>query len=137
VHMTFEEIWIASGSNCWSFFYPLTIIAGIAVLIVLSFIRTTPARVILKIAAVFGFSCLATVASSLEISEKWRIRGEWVEAHWESLTDAQRDIAQADGANLVMGPFIYGSFVFFGLIVVAVVLAVIFRNTRLSRRRRE
>jgi len=64
-----------------------------------------------------GFIYISLIASSAAISEKWRIRQEWGKQNWKSLTEREQKALCADGANLVMGPFIFGgaySFCIFG-----------------------
>ena len=53
-------------------------------------------------------SSLRFLASSLEIEEKWRIRGDWVSAHSDAMTEEQSNVAIADGANRGLGPFLFG-----------------------------
>ena len=104
----FDAIWKSSANNYWSATYPIVIGSGIVLLTCLAFIRNKILRISLQILAMFFCTVASIAASSLAINEKWRIRHEWTSQHWDNLTAEQQDIAIADGANIVMGPYLYG-----------------------------
>lgn len=104
----FEQVWETSRNNSWSWGYPTAIWLGAVVLIVFSFIRKSALRRPLKVVAILAFSVVATDFSAREIQEKWHLRGEWADTHKDQMTDAGWDALTADGANLTLGPLIYG-----------------------------
>lgn len=131
--MVFDEVWVSSRSNEYSYLYPLAIWLGVGVLVALSFVKIRRWRVFGKVVAVLFFWVFATLGADWSIHEKWKIRWAWVKAHEDSLTDAQWATATADGANLSMGPFLYGFLALLSLMAVCAVLAVAFRKTRLGK----
>lgn len=124
----FETVWETSRHNSWSFGYPTAICIGVASLIVLSFVRRSTLRRTSKCIAAFLSAFLAADFSAREIQEKWRIRGEWAETHQDQMTDAGWDALSADGANLVLGPLIYGFQATAIFVVVALALFVVRRS---------
>jgi hypothetical protein len=83
------------------------VFVGVLFLARLCFIRQHAAlRRIYKVGVALIFSALATVASSAEISEKWRIRNDFARA--VQLTEKQQYALTIDGANQVLGPFLFG-----------------------------
>ncbi|MEZ6095274.1 MAG: hypothetical protein R3C03_13755 [Pirellulaceae bacterium] len=57
---------------------------------------------------VLGFAILATASSGQEIQEKWRIRHDWAENHPGQMSEEAYNALTVDGANLLLGPFVYG-----------------------------
>lgn len=104
----FEQVWQTSRSNSWSWGYPATIVCGVVLIVMLSTIRKPTLRRTLKVGAILLFGFIATDFSAREIQEKWRLRGEWAETHREQMTDAGWRALTVDGANLTLGPLIYG-----------------------------
>lgn len=113
---TFEQVWESSRTNVYSWGYPATIWGGLAVLICLSAIRHKKLRRAAKVIAMLGFAALATEWSSREIAEKWRLRREWP----GSMTQDEQYALTIDGANMTLGPVIYGfqAFLVFGVVTV-------------------
>lgn len=105
--MTINQIWEASRNNDYSWMLPSVLCAGVFVLILLSWVKKTIIRRALRVLFALGFICLAIHASSMAIVEKWRIRQEWGEKR-SSLTEEEITKLYADGANLSIGPIIYG-----------------------------
>ncbi|PCJ54036.1 MAG: hypothetical protein COA79_22290 [Planctomycetota bacterium] len=103
-----EEVWISSEQNCWSAAYPASIAIGVILILCTSLINNRILKLGLGALLIMTFSILATISSGLQISEKWRIRQEWYMPRFDSLTDLQRSIATADGANKSLGPFLFG-----------------------------
>ena len=106
--MTFEQIWESSRHNDYSWMLPSVLCVGTLVLILLNWIRKPAARRVLKVLLAITFTYLAVQASSAAIFEKWRIRYEWGKQNRSSVTEQEDTALCADGANLLMGPFIYG-----------------------------
>ncbi|MCA9215468.1 MAG: hypothetical protein KDB27_20525 [Planctomycetales bacterium] len=130
---TFEQIWDTSRSNSLSWMYPAAIWCGLAVLIALNVLRNRLLRRIAKLVAIGVFSMLATEFSAQAIHEKWRIRREWADLHPDQMTEAGLDALYADGANLTLGPVIFG-FRAFVLFVGITVLLSLLRALITSRR---
>ncbi|TWU27998.1 hypothetical protein [Novipirellula artificiosorum] len=104
----FEQIWESSRINDYSWGYPAVVWAGVGVLVALSLIRHNAFRRILKVVAIFGLAMMATQWSASEIQEKWRIRREWADTHPAEMTEQGYEALTVDGANLTLGPLIYG-----------------------------
>jgi len=124
----FEQIWETSRSNSWSWAYPTVLCFGVAVLAALSFVRNRWLRRTAKVIVILVFGVLATDFSAREIQEKWRIRGEWADAHVDQMTDAGWNVLTVDGANLTLGPLIYG----FQAILLFVAMSIAFFVARKS-----
>ena len=105
---TFDQIWESSRTNAWSWVYPTVLWAGVGLLIALSLVRAGWIRRAAKITAIIGLSVVATEYAHRDIQEKWRIRGEWADAHPTLMTPADQEALTVDGANLTLGPLIYG-----------------------------
>jgi len=74
----------------------------------------------------------------MQIQEKWRIRHEWAEQNSATLSDKERLALISDGANLLLGPIIYGggySVLVFGisLVVSSVIVREITSNKQDSQ----
>lgn len=121
--MNIEEIWEVSRHNDYTWMLPFVLGVGALVLILVSCIRKSAVRRTLKVLFALLFTYFAMQASFAAIAEKWRIRHEWADKqNWESLTQKERDVLCADGANLTLGPVIFGggfSFLIFGTTLVA------------------
>lgn len=104
----FDDVWDSSRTNCWTVLYPVVIAIGVLVLIRVSFIKPVIKRRLIKVASFVVLTATATVASSLAIGEKWRIRHEWTDTHAEIPTEDQRMASISDGGNLVFGPILFG-----------------------------
>lgn len=98
---------------------------GVCALTVFSFIRNSVLRRVLKAVAIVAFAFVATDFSAREIQEKWRLRGEWADTHRDQMTDAGWDALTADGANLTLGPLIYGVLAMAIFVAAAIILFVI------------
>jgi len=122
---TFDQIWETSRTNFWSWAYPVVLWSGVGALIVVSLIRHRWLRRSAKLILILGFSAVATVYSGREIQEKWKIRGEWAEAHPDQMTTDGWDALTADGANLTIGPVVYGFQTFSLFVVACAVLTVV------------
>ncbi len=72
-----------------------------------------------------AFAFVATDFSAREIQEKWRLRGEWADSHKDQMSDADWNTLTMDGANLTLGPLIYGFQATVLLVAIAFVLFVI------------
>lgn len=130
---TFDQVWESSRVNSWSWIYPTALWSGVGVLFLLSLMPWVRLRRSAKIVAVLGFSLVAAEYSAQEIQEKWRIRREWALAHFDQMTEAQRNALTVDGANLTLGPLLDGRDAFFVFVAVAVVLSLVrFAIIRLS-----
>lgn len=105
--------------------YPAAIWCGGGILVALSVIKSTWLRRIGKLLAIAGFSLLATEFSAREIHEKWRLRREWADSHPAQMTEDGFSALTVDGANLTLGPLIYGFQSFLLFVVVTVVLSVL------------
>ncbi|TWT47872.1 hypothetical protein Pla22_52390 [Rubripirellula amarantea] len=128
---TFDQIWESSRTNSLSWMYPAAVWCGAGILVALSVIKNRWLRRIGKLAAIFGFAILATEFSAQEIHEKWRLRREWADLHPAQMTEDGLQALTVDGANLTLGPLIYGFqafLVFAGLAVVLSVLRVLLRS---------
>ncbi len=121
----FEQVWETSRHNSWSWGYPTALLLGVCALIVFSFIRNSVLRRVLKAIAIVAFAFVATEFSAREIQEKWRLRGEWADTHRDQMTDAGWAALTADGANLTLGPLIYGVQAMAIFVAVAFILSVI------------
>jgi hypothetical protein len=104
----FEQAWESSRHNAWSWGYPTTLALAVAVVIALSFVRRSVLRRTLKVIAILSFSFIATDFSDREIREKWRLRSQWADTHTDQMREADWDALTVDGANLQLGPIIYG-----------------------------
>jgi hypothetical protein len=127
----FEAVWSSSARNSWSYFFPAVVWLGISILFALSYIKQPGARRIMMVLTTLVLTCVATEASFFSFAEKWRIRGEWTDKHWDALTPRQQEIATNDGANLVLGPPING---LFALICFATTMLMISIVRRLKNR---
>ena len=119
--MTIDQIWETSRHNDYSWMLPAVLGIGATILILMNGIRKPSARRVLKILFALGLTYLTLHASSAAITEKWRIRHDWGKQNGDTLTNEEQNALYADGANLVMGPFLYGgvySFWLFGGILV-------------------
>ena len=96
---TFSQIWESSRHNAWSLAYPFVIVTGVFSVIVVSTIRSVAVRRCLLGLVFLVFAYLATEASFQSVSEKWRIRQEWTQAHFNELTEKQQETSVSDGAN--------------------------------------
>jgi len=122
---TFDQIWQTSRTNSWSWAYPFVIWTGLGTLIALSLLRNRRLRRSAKIIAILGLSFAATEFAGREIQEKWRIRGEWADTHPGQVTADDRHALTVDGANLTLGPLIYGFQAFLMFMATSVFLAVV------------
>jgi hypothetical protein len=131
---TFEQILDSSRTNSWSWGYPIAVWSGVGVLLALSLIRHAWLRRAAKVIAILGLSFLATAFAGEEIQEKWMIRGAWADAHPDQMTSADIEALTADGANLLLGPVIYGLAAFGLYVIVAIALSMVrFVATRFRR----
>ena len=105
--------------------YPTAIWCGGGILVALSVITNRWLRRIGKLAAIFGFALLATEFSAQEIQEKWRLRREWADLHPTQMTEDGFSALTVDGANLTLGPLIFGFQAFLLFVAIAVVLSVL------------
>jgi hypothetical protein len=131
---TFDQIWESSRTNSLSWMYPAAVWCGAGILIALSAIKNRWLRRICKLAAIFGFAILATEFSAQDIHEKWRLRREWADLHPAQMTEDGMQALTVDGANLTLGPLIYGFQAFLVFVGVAVLLSVL-RAVLRSRRK--
>ncbi len=125
--MTFSEILELSRSNQFSWILPCVLFSGVIVILLTTIIKNTVTRRIVKLALIFAFTYTAIWASFLGIQEKWRIRHEWGVKNWDSLTDKEQIKLTADGANLTLGPLIFGgsyAFLSFGLALIISSVAI-------------
>lgn len=122
---TFEQIWESSRTNRFSWAYPAVIWGGFAILIVLSLLRQRVLRRCAKLVAIFGLTAIAIEGAGREISEKWRLRREWAGANASQMTPEGENALTVDGANLTLGPLIYGFQAFIVLCVAALVISLI------------
>jgi hypothetical protein len=127
--MTLEQIWETSRQNDYSWILPVVLVGGVLILSLLNCIKSDPIRRIAKAVLLLAFSILALQASSAAITEKWRIRHAWGEENWEQLSEQEQNALTADGANLVMGPFLVGGANAFWLFGGVLVLSRIIRFT--------
>jgi hypothetical protein len=132
---TFDQIWESSRTNAWSWVYPTVLWAGVGLLIALSLFRTGWIRRASKTIAILALTVVATEYARLEIQEKWRIRGEWADAHQTLMTPSDQEALTVDGANLTLGPLIHGVQAFALFVVVAVALSAV--RITVSRVRRK
>ncbi len=100
---------------------------GVVLIVVLALIRKANVRRWSMTVAIILLTIAATEFLGREIVEKWRIRNEWTIAHENSLTARQTEIAIADGANLLLGPLIFGFQAFCTFIIVAAATALVRR----------
>ena len=105
--------------------YPTAIWCGGGILVALSVITNRWLRRIGKLAAIFGFALLATEFSAQEIQEKWRLRREWADLHPTQMAEDGFSALTVDGANLTLGPLIFGFQAFLLFVAIAVVLSVL------------
>jgi len=127
--MTFEQIWGTSRQNDYSWILPVVLVSGVLILALLNFIKSDAIRRITKAILLLTFSLLALQASSAAITEKWKIRHAWGEKNWIQLSEQEQNALMADGANLVMGPFLVGGAYAFWLFGGVLVLSRIVRFT--------
>ena len=120
---SFEAIWAISRQNQWTNTFYLAICGGAICLLATSLIRNMVARRFLYVFLMLVCSYLAAELKFKEINEKWIIRHTWVELNDAIMTDEQRMIAVADGANLIFGPF---EAIFYALVVFSLCLITIF-----------
>lgn len=132
---SFDQIWESSRTNAWSWVYPTVLWAGVGLLIALSLVRTGWIRRAAKIIAIIGLTVVATEYAQREIQEKWQIRGEWADAHPTLMTPADQKALTVDGANLTLGPLLYGFGAFMLFVVVAVGLSVVRMTVARVRRK--
>ena len=128
---TFSQIWESSRHNAWSLAYPFVIVTGVFSVIVVSTIRSVAVRRCLLGLVFLVFAYLATEASFQAVSEKWRIRQEWTQAHFNELTEKQQETSVSDGANLVVQPPVDGFFALMIFIGTAIVMRLV-RQSRLT-----
>lgn len=122
---TLEQIWESSRTNASSWGYSTVLWTGVVLLMALSLVRTEWMRRGAQIVVIVALTVVATKFSWLEIQEKWRIRGEWAQAHSTLMTPADREALTCDGANLTLGPLIYGFQALMLFVVVAVALFLV------------
>ncbi len=132
----FAQIWDSSRTNSLSWMYPTTFWCGAGVLIALGLIKNRWLRQIGKLVVIAGCSVMATEFSSQEIQEKWRLRREWAEFHPAQMTEDGYHALTVDGANMTLGPLIYGFQAFLLLTAIAALLSIL-RKLILSRRVRK
>ncbi|MCO8120360.1 hypothetical protein NHH03_01330 [Stieleria sp. TO1_6] len=130
---TFDQIWESSRTNSFSWMYPAAVWCGAGILVALSVIKNLWLRRIGKLAAIFGFAILATEFSAQEIQEKWRLRRAWADLHPAQMTDDGSSALTVDGANLTLGPLVYGFQAFLIFVGIAVVLSVLRALLRIRR----
>ena len=107
---TFDSVWSSSANNIWAYAFPSLLVVGMLVVASLSLMQNTTAKKVTMILVSLGFAYACTEASFQSINEKWRIRHEWTEKNYDSLTERQKEISITDGANLIMAPPINGLF---------------------------
>lgn len=122
---TFEQVWESSRHNVWTGAYPTAILVGAMLIVALSFGRNIGARRLKILATIFVFSFIAMAFSAQEIDTKWRTRHEWTRNHADTLTENQQRISNADGANLVFGPILYGFQAFIMFVSVAMITTLV------------
>jgi hypothetical protein len=132
---SFQQIWESSRTNAWSWGYPTVLWTGVGLLIVLSLVRTEWMRLGAKTVVIVALAVVATKFFWWEIQEKWRIRGEWAQAHSALMTPADREALTCDGANLTLGPLIFGFQAFMLFVAAAAALSVV--RIAVSRFRRK
>ncbi len=130
----FEQIWESSRTNSLSWMYSTVLYSGVAVIVALSFIKNQWLRLIGTLAVIAVFPALATGFASQEIQEKWRIRRDWADSHPGQMTQDGLEALTVDGANLTLGPLIYGVQAF--LLFAAVAVALMIFRALLSKRHR-
>ena len=106
---SFGEMMAASRNNDYSWLLPTVFVFGSIALLLLAWIKNAVVRRVFKVGIFITSLFLAIAAAAMEISEKWRIRDEWVEANKEHIADSQMNILIVDGANLALGPIIIGA----------------------------
>ena len=131
--MTFEEIVLQSRFNQYYWIYPAVICLGLGLIIFVSFIKQDIVRRILKTGIVFVFSYAAMIASSMAIQEKWAIRHYWSQKNENIVTTEQSRYLSADGANLLLGPVIYGFIAFVTFSMFCGLLYFCFKTQSLQR----
>ncbi|MCM2372632.1 hypothetical protein [Aporhodopirellula aestuarii] len=119
---TFEQIWETSRTNDYSWGYSYVVWSGVALLVLLSLVRHKVIRRVLKLVVIAGGTMLATHWSAAEIHEKWRLRREWADMHPDRMTQDGMEALTIDGANLTMGPLIFGVGAIITLLGVATLL---------------
>ena len=124
----FEQIWETSRHNSWSWGYPTSLLLGVIVLSVLALVRKTALRRLLAVVAILAFTLVAAELSAREIREKWRLRREWADSHKDQMTDAAWSALTVDGANLTLGPLLYGAQAAVLFVAAALMLAGIRRS---------
>lgn len=96
IHKAFEKVWESSRTNDWSWAYPTFLPIAYTLLFAMSFIRRSWLRRSIKLIALFAFSFSATMLSSWDIEEKWRIRRSWAESQPDRMTEAVANALAAD-----------------------------------------
>lgn len=122
---TFEQIWQSSRVNSFTWMYQAALWCGCFVLVALGYIRNPRLRRSGKLAAIAIFSLLATESSAREIFEKWRLRREWADLHPQQMTEDASHALTVDGANLTLGPLIFGFKAFLLFLGMALVLSLL------------
>lgn len=131
----FAAVWESSRSNSWSWAFPTVLGVGILSVVLASFIPRPILRQVTKVFLVMLCGGLAVEASSLQIQEKWRIRGEWAANNPDEMTQKGWAALAADGANLTMGPFLMGALVILTLsIICAIMFAIRWGNAQVRAR---
>ncbi|WP_149496156.1 hypothetical protein [Roseiconus lacunae] len=73
---------------------------------------------------ILGFTPLTIQFSFFEIQEKWRIRRVWADANPTKMTKNGLHALTVDGANLTLGPLLYGLGAFLLFVVIAIALFI-------------
>lgn len=129
---SFEQIWESTRTNSLSWMYPWTLYCGVATIIALSIVSNAWLRRTAKLSVIAVFSALATHFSAQDIQAKWRIRRSWADSHPGQMTQDKLEALTVDGANLTLGPLIYGLQAFVLFTAVAVGLTIL--RSMISRR---
>lgn len=130
---TFEQIWESSRTNSASWTYAATLWSGACLLVALCVIKNHWLRGIGTLVVITVFSMMAIDFSMQEIQEKWRIRRDWADSHPAQMTEDGYHALAGDGANLTLGPLLYGFQAFLLFTGIAVVLSIL-RRVIVSRR---
>lgn len=106
----FNEVWQSSRWNAFSWCLPVVLVGAVLISLWVCRMRSSQSRWLTSILLLIALPIVSTVASSLEIERKWKLRWEFTQQNWESLTEDQATAAIADGANRTIGPVVMGGF---------------------------
>ncbi len=117
-----KEIWESSRINDYTYIHYGFMITCIISLFICNKISKKETRQGIKVLILFLGSFISLSTGSRNISEKWKIRTEWVKQNKDKLNEDQQKLVTYDGANLVMGPWI-GAFLFFITLSISIFLS--------------